>query len=312
MKGIFMLNRSGKIWLLILFLLCMALSPVPSEAITVPPIPSDGDFIQDYALIITPGGKYEIRKIQQTAFEVRDTPIIVVTIESMGKYEGADMSMEDFSKAWFDAWEIGKKDTSGRLINKGILLLVSNGDRKARIELGADWGQDWNKYAAEIMQKKIIPRFKQGDYSGGIAAGVTALGEMAGKGPGSPPPKKDFLTGIMEDVESAKLPTSPFSGIPLVAGTVVGVLVIIAGILAGQGLKKPVIIVGITILAVFLFTFLLILGFFILAGCMNRGSGGTSQDYTTTDYSSYDSGSYDSGGFDSGGFSGGGGATGSW
>ncbi len=308
-----MLNHSGKMWLLILFLLLMSFSPVQSEAMTIPPIPSDGEFIQDYASIITPGAKEDIKKIQQTAYEAHDTPIIVVTIESMSKYGASDVSIENFSKAWFDAWEIGKKDPSGRLINKGILLLVSTGDRKARIELGADWGKDWNRYAEEIMQKKIIPHFKQGDYSGGIAAGVAALGEMAKQGPGSAPPQKN----LQEYIESAKLPITPFSGMLLVSGTVFGMVIIIIGLFTRPHLKKPVIVVGITIVSVFLITYLLVPAIIILAVFMDRRGSGNTGIYSDSSYYSYDNyssgGSYDSGSYyGSGGYSGGGGASGSW
>jgi uncharacterized protein len=58
-------------------------------------------------------------------------------------------------------------------------LLVSEQDRKARIELGADWGHTKDALCARIMQEHIIASFKRGDFSTGIRAGVEALSAMA-------------------------------------------------------------------------------------------------------------------------------------
>ena len=72
----------------------------------------------------------------------------------------------------------------------GVALAVSQGDRKARIELGAGWRRDKDDLCRRIMDEQIIPRFKAGEFSAGIAAGVEALDKMA-RGlelPGPPPP----------------------------------------------------------------------------------------------------------------------------
>ena len=63
--------------------------------------------------------------------------------------------------------------------NYGMLLLVSKGDRRARIELGAGWRHDKDVQAEQIMDEQIVPRFKQGDFSGGIEAGVESLDKLA-------------------------------------------------------------------------------------------------------------------------------------
>ena len=64
-------------------------------------------------------------------------PIIIVTIESMAKHGGAGMRIETFATLLFNQWQIGHAKLGDQDWNTGILLLVSKGDRKARIELGA-------------------------------------------------------------------------------------------------------------------------------------------------------------------------------
>ncbi|HKW32732.1 MAG TPA: TPM domain-containing protein [Candidatus Acidoferrum sp.] len=63
--------------------------------------------------------------------------------------------------------------------NYGVLLLVSVGDRKARIELGAAWAGTKDDTTLMIMQDIMVPNFKKGDYSSGILQGVEALDTMA-------------------------------------------------------------------------------------------------------------------------------------
>ncbi|WP_300674552.1 TPM domain-containing protein [Desulfoluna sp.] len=101
-------------------------------------------------------------------------PLYVVTLTSLADYDAITMSIEEYATALFDEWGIGWEDR-----NYGILLLVSRGDRKARIELGADWGRDYDTQARQVMNELIIPSFKRGDYSTGIADGVRGLDAMA-------------------------------------------------------------------------------------------------------------------------------------
>jgi uncharacterized protein len=60
-----------------------------------------------------------------------------------------------------------------------MLLLVSKGDRKARIELGASWARRKDDEARRVLAEQVIPRFRQGDFSGGILEGVRGLQAVA-------------------------------------------------------------------------------------------------------------------------------------
>ena len=97
----------------------------------------------------------------------------------MAKYGGAGMRIETFATLLFNQWGIGHEKINGQDWNTGILLLVSKDDRKARIELGAGWRRDKDELSRQIMEYQIIPHFKDGDYSGGILAGVESLDKMA-------------------------------------------------------------------------------------------------------------------------------------
>lgn len=141
--------------------------------------PGEREFIVDRANLISSPDKERIRQIATKVLHDKATPIIVVTIESMDKYGGTGMRIETFAHLLFDQWAIGQAKVGGQLWNTGMLLLVSRDDRKARIELGAGWKHEQDALAQQIMVEQIVPRFRQGDYSGGIVAGVEALDKMA-------------------------------------------------------------------------------------------------------------------------------------
>jgi len=143
--------------------------------------PGDREFIRDLAGLLDPGAQERIRKVCDSLLTDKATPIIVITIESMAKYGGEGMRIETFATLLFDQWGIGHATLGKQEWDTGILLLVSRDDRKARIELGGGWGRREDALCRQIMDQQIIFYFKQGQFSGGIVAGVEALDKMSRK-----------------------------------------------------------------------------------------------------------------------------------
>lgn len=141
--------------------------------------PGGREFVRDLANLVSAEDEDRIRQNADALLTEKATPIIVVTIESMAKHGGKDLRIETFARLLFDQWGIGHAKLGDAQWNTGILLLVSRDDRKARIELGAGWKRDKDAQAERIMNEQIIPRFKAGDFSGGIVAGVEGLDAMA-------------------------------------------------------------------------------------------------------------------------------------
>lgn len=143
--------------------------------------PGDREFISDNARLLDEASVTHIRTVCDKLLTDKATPIIVVTIDSMAQHGGGNMPIETFAALLFNQWQIGHAKLEGQDWNTGILLLVSNKDRQARIELGAGWGRTENQTCQQIMNDYIIPQFKQGDFSAGIVNGVDALDKMARK-----------------------------------------------------------------------------------------------------------------------------------
>ena len=80
-------------------------------------------------------------------------------------------TIEQYSIRVVEQWKLGRKK-----IDDGALLLVAKDDRKVRIEVG--YGLEGvlpDLIAKRIITEDITPHFKQGDFYGGIVAGVTRM-----------------------------------------------------------------------------------------------------------------------------------------
>lgn len=154
-----------------------------ARAVTFPDKPSSEHFYVDQAGLLKPADAAAIDKIASGLWSDENVPIIVVTIPSLVSVQASDYTVDSYAAALFNHWGIGSADR-----NYGMLLLVSVGDRKARIELGKAWAHQHDDDAKYVMDSLIIPAFKKGDFSSGIRAGVVAMDKMA-RGLALPKPK---------------------------------------------------------------------------------------------------------------------------
>jgi uncharacterized protein len=146
--------------------------PLPALALQVryPARLGEHEFIYDEAKIIKPEDAAEIKQVGEALLSEKSIPMAVVTLKSLNDYGAGAWRLESYAHHLFAHWGLGRRDW-----NYGILLLVSTGDRKARIEMGASWGHVKDAATQTLMNEEIIPRFKQGDYSAGLREGVKGL-----------------------------------------------------------------------------------------------------------------------------------------
>jgi uncharacterized protein len=92
--------------------------------------------------------------------------LVVVTIPSLQGYE-----ISDYGYQLGRAWGIGQAK-----LNNGILLIVAPTEHKVRIEVGYGLEPIVTDALSEvIIQTQILPKFRGGDFNGGVEAGVDAL-----------------------------------------------------------------------------------------------------------------------------------------
>jgi uncharacterized protein len=154
--------------------LAIVLLALPALAVSFPDKPSKEHFYVDEAGLIGEAEGREIDRIAGELLKEEKVPILVVTIQSLASHGAAGYTIERYAYDLFNQWGIGSERR-----NYGMLLVVSSGDRRARIELGGGWGHSYNLQAQEVMATLIVPEFRGGSYSAGILAGVRGMDAMA-------------------------------------------------------------------------------------------------------------------------------------
>jgi len=150
--------------------LALMLTASTALAIKFPDKPADMDWYVDMAGMMD---QASVKSVNDMAIELwaKDSiPVYVVTIPSLAAMEAANYSIESYATELFNHWGIGTQDR-----NYGMLLLVSKGDRKARIELGAGFAHDHDPAMKNVMDTLIVPAFKRGDFKVGIVDGVRGM-----------------------------------------------------------------------------------------------------------------------------------------
>jgi uncharacterized protein len=226
-------------------------------------------------------------------------------------------TIEQFSIRVAEAWKIGRKK-----IDDGALLVVAKDDRKLRIEVGYGLeGALTDVTSRRIIDEIITPKFKNGDFAGGISAGVDRIiGVIDGEPLPAPPPRPQRQSDNSDLLQFLN-PFNPFTIIiVLVLG---GVFRTVFGRLFGSIATGGLI----GVVAWFIFGSLILSGIAGLIasaftmfsdsitaatprgrGGWSGGSGGSSWGGSSGGGSSSDSGGFSGGG----GSFGGGGASGSW
>lgn len=155
-------HRFGLIAALVAGLLALLAAPLSAQ----PKFPELTGRVVDEAGILPP--EVEARLTAQLA-ELEATTqrqLVVATVADLGGYD-----ISDYGYQLGRAWGIGDKER-----NDGALLLVAPNDRRVRIEVGYGLeGYLTDALSALIIQNEIIPRFRQGDFPGGIEAGADAI-----------------------------------------------------------------------------------------------------------------------------------------
>lgn len=156
-----MLTRTTR--LLPLSVLVLAQAVAASQSLQIPRLQ---DRVMDLAGVLSPD-QAQLLDNKLRGLETTDsTQIAVLIIPSLGGEPIADYSIHVA-----EAWRLGQK---GR--DNGALLIIAMKERQVRIEAG--YGLEptlTDAKSFQIIQNDILPHFRQGDFYGGIEAGVTAM-----------------------------------------------------------------------------------------------------------------------------------------
>jgi len=160
-------------WIFLLLLGCataFGADPLP---------PKPARYVEDSAGLLSAQTRDAINA-KLEAFERETSSQVVVAIFPKVP---ADYAMEDFTQRTAEAWGVGQKQT-----DNGAVFFVFPQDHKMRVEVGYGLeGAIPDATAKTILDREVTPKFRAGDFNGGVTRGVDAIlaaarGEYKGTG----------------------------------------------------------------------------------------------------------------------------------
>lgn len=261
------------------------------------PVPPLTGHVTDQTETLTTEQQAALEQTLQT-FEARKGSQLAVLIVPSSEPE----TIEQYSLRVAEQWKLGRKK-----VDDGAILVIAKNDRTLRIEVGYGLEGALNDAVSKrIISEIILPRFKQGDFYGGISAGVAQMVRVVDGEPLPQPQAPPDGNSIGQLFPVLLL-------LALVLGTVLrAVLGRLPGALATGGAVALIawLVAGTAVIAlaagVIAFLFTLLTG-----GMGGRGAGG---HYLGGYYGGIGRGSFGGGGGfrGGGGGFGGGGASGRW
>jgi uncharacterized protein len=248
--------------------------------------------------------------------KARGTQIVVLMVATTGPEDIAA-----YAQRVGDAWKIGRQD-----IGDGLLVVVAKNDRKVRIATTkALEGAIPDLAAKDIIDTEITPRFKKGDFAGGLEGAADQLmaritGENLAVPEADPETGSGFSRGIA-GFDWEDLAIFLFFVVPIVIRLLSGLLGRKLGVLVSGGVMGALawfftyslILTGVAVVLAVVVALLTSLSKFAPGAGGGSGwsssSSGSSYGGSSSSDSSSSGGGFSSGG---GGDFGGGGASGDW
>jgi uncharacterized protein len=261
------------------------------QLVAIPPLSSP---VTDVAGVLTPEQVATLDARLRAFEQAKGSQVAVLVVPTTQPEE-----IEQYAIRVAEAWKLGREG-----VDDGALLLVATGDRRVRIEVG--YGLEGvlpDATANRIIDEAVVPAFRNGDYYGGIDAGIGRM-LRAIEGEPLPEPKRHSpamkLPGLFEVL--------PFLFVfALVGGSVLRRLFgRVGGALATGGVVGVLTWLLVGILALAFGAGILAFIFALLGGLGGGGGPGRGGWYSRR----HGSGWGLPGGFGGGGFGGGGGWSG--
>jgi len=195
-------------WLLACLALLAALTGAPAVAQDYPARPSGP--VYDGANIISPGEEQLLNQRLSDYNRTTGRAVIVATVPSLDGEE-VDVYARDLA----ERWDVGGKETEN-----GLLLLVAPNDRQMWISTARGLQERMTDImAGRIYRDVMVPKFKAGDMSGGITAGVDAIITQLDMDPAD--------AKAIEEAERARQAQGVGEAAPAIAGVAFWVIMIL-------------------------------------------------------------------------------------
>lgn len=126
-------------------------------------------YVNDYANILSSETKAKLTALSAEIENKTTSQLAILTIDTTSPFD-----IETYAVKLFEKWGIGQKQK-----NNGVLILVAVKDRRVRIEVGYGLeGAIPDALAKNIIEKSMLPFFKNRDYNAGILQGASVIAKL--------------------------------------------------------------------------------------------------------------------------------------
>ncbi len=143
-------------------------------------------YVTDMAGMLSPAAIARTDSILAGVWRASSAEPVVVIVDNL---DGEDI--DDYVTELFDLWHPGKKDN-----DNGVIMLISLEDRRFVIRTG--YGAEGvlpDALCWEILNNELTPRFREGDYDGGVIAATTAMSRALS----SPEAREELMSKYSND-----------------------------------------------------------------------------------------------------------------
>ena len=145
---------------------CLMLMAAPAWAQSLAAIPALDSPVVDTTGTLDAAQKQQLEQ-QALALQQRKGSQLQVLLVSTTQPE----TIEQYTQRVFDQWTLGRQG-----VDDGVLLLVAKDDRRVRIQPGYGLeGAIPDAIANRVIQEYLAPKFRAGDYAGGISDATATL-----------------------------------------------------------------------------------------------------------------------------------------
>lgn len=184
----------------------------PAAAAPQPQFPEPSGYVNDYTGLLNGQEKAALERII-TDLERQTTAEIAVAVVQTAK----PLDPKMYAVELFERWGIGKKGK-----DNGLLVLLAMEERRIEVEVG--YGLEpylLDSQVTEVLDRYVIPRFKEGKFGEGLIAGVSEYAGMI-RGRYSPEVSPPVQDGGATGQRATQAPGDDGSGLSLI-----GVLVLL-------------------------------------------------------------------------------------
>ena len=154
-------------WRALTALFLIAVWPWAVQAQAVLPVPALSARIIDQTATLGAEERQALEARLQALEEKSGSQVVVLMVPTTAPEDIASYAFRVAS-----TWKIGRRD-----VGDGLLVVVAKNDRRMRIEVARKLeGAIPDLAAARIIDQAMAPRFREGDYAGGIGAALDQIG----------------------------------------------------------------------------------------------------------------------------------------